>query len=101
MSIRCKLLDFNVVESNDSYNIEMFGINEKRETYYINVNDFKSFEECVNYVIQLDEETIQRMSNEPIYTDHEITHLIDDEWNKKNYNKTLNLYLHKLREFLN
>ena len=43
MTIRCKLLDFNVVESNDSYNIEMFGINEKRETYYINVNDFKPF----------------------------------------------------------
>jgi len=68
---------------------------------FINVNDFKSFEDCVNYVIQLDQQTIQQMSQEPIYTNHDITHLIDDEWNKKNYNKTLNLYLHKLRDFLN
>ena len=43
MSIRCKLIDFNVIDSQDSYNIEMFGIDEKRDTYYINVTDFKPF----------------------------------------------------------
>jgi DNA polymerase elongation subunit (family B) len=44
MAIRCKLLDFNVVESSgDEYKIEMFGINEKRESHYINVTDFKPF----------------------------------------------------------
>jgi hypothetical protein len=67
---------------------------------FINVNDFDTFEDCVNYVIQLDDKTIHAMSLEPIYTNHEITHLIDDEWNKKNYNKTLNLYINKLTTFL-
>lgn len=67
---------------------------------FINVNDFKTFEECVAYVIQLDDTTIQKMSEEPIYMDNEITHLIDDEWNAKNYNKTLQLYVNKLSTFL-
>ena len=67
---------------------------------FINVNDFHSFEDCVNYVISLDDTTIQQMSEEPIYMDNELTHLIDDEWNKTHGNKTLNLYLYKLYKFL-
>jgi DNA polymerase elongation subunit (family B) len=43
MSIRCKLIDFNVNENQDTYTIQMFGINEKRETFYMNVTDFKPF----------------------------------------------------------
>ena len=43
---------------------------------------------------------IQKMSEEPIYMDNEITHLIDDEWNAKKYNKTLQLYVNKLSTFL-
>jgi DNA polymerase elongation subunit (family B) len=43
MTIKCKLIDFNVSENNDAYNIEMFGINEHRDTFRINVSDFKPF----------------------------------------------------------
>ena len=67
---------------------------------FINVNDFKTFEDCVNYVIHLDDATIHAMSLETIYTNDEITHLIDDEWNKTNDNKTLNFYVNKLTTFL-
>jgi hypothetical protein len=67
---------------------------------FIRVNDFNSFEECVNYILQLDEQIIEKMTQEPIYTNNEITHLIDDEWNSKNYNKTLNYYMYKLGQFI-
>ena len=42
MSIRCKLIDFNVIEK-DQFVIQMFGINEKRETFSITINDFNPF----------------------------------------------------------
>ena len=42
MSIRCKLIDF-VVSETDKFKIQMFGINDKRETFSITVNDFKPF----------------------------------------------------------
>ena len=67
---------------------------------FINVDDFNSFEDCVNYVINLDNETIKKMSEEPIYMDNEITHLLNDEWNNINDNKTLKLYINKIKEFL-
>ena len=41
--MRCKLIDFNVVETKEDFHIQMFGINENRETYFINVTDFKPF----------------------------------------------------------
>ena len=43
MTLRCKLTDFNVVENKEEYHIHMFGINEQRETYFIDVTDFKPF----------------------------------------------------------
>ena len=42
MAIRCKLIDFNVSEK-DQFIIQMFGINEKRETFSITINDFNPF----------------------------------------------------------
>jgi hypothetical protein len=42
MAIRCKLIDF-VVSENDKFKIQMFGINDKRETFSITVNDYKPF----------------------------------------------------------
>jgi hypothetical protein len=67
---------------------------------FINVNDFKTFEDCVNYVISLDNKTIQKMAEEPIYLDNELTHLMDEEWNKIHGNTTLDRYIHKLQQFL-
>jgi len=43
MTMRCKLIDFNVVETKEDFHIQMFGINENRETYFIDVTDFKPF----------------------------------------------------------
>ena len=42
MAIRCKLIDF-VVNDSDQFKIQMFGINSKRETFSITVNDFMPF----------------------------------------------------------
>lgn len=67
---------------------------------FINVSDFNSFEDCVKYVINLDDETIKKMSEEPIYMDNEITNLLNDEWNSVNDNKTLTEYINKVKEFL-
>jgi hypothetical protein len=67
---------------------------------FINVNDFSSFEECVKYVINLDDDTIQKMYNEPIYTNDELTNLLNNEYNTNNTNNTLNSYLDMLKDFL-
>jgi len=68
---------------------------------FINVNDFTSFEECVDYIVSMSEEQIQEMTNQPIYnTDNEILNLLNDEYNSKQENKTLEFYLQKVREFL-
>jgi len=42
MAIRCKLIDF-VISETDQFKIQMFGINDKRETFSITVYDFKPF----------------------------------------------------------
>lgn len=69
---------------------------------FINVNDFNSFEECVKYVINMDEETIQRMTNEPIYNpNNDIVNLLNVEYNLINGNKTLDSYLLKIKNFIN
>ena len=45
----CKLLDFKVIEQDDLedgdkfYDIQMFGIDEKRRTYSITIKNFKPF----------------------------------------------------------
>ena len=49
------------------------------------MSDFNTFQECVNYVVNMTDEQIREMSNEPIY--------INDDYNKKNDNKILNEYI--------
>jgi hypothetical protein len=68
---------------------------------FINVDDFSSYEECVKYVNNLDEATIQKMSSEPIYNpESELVNLLNDEYNSTHTNKTYELYLSKFKEFL-
>ena len=68
---------------------------------FINVSDYNSFDECINYILSMDELTIKQMQNEPIYnTENEIINLLNDEYNLKNENKTLKSYLEKLNLFL-
>lgn len=79
-----------------SSNINDF-FNEKA---FINVNNFNSFEECVDYVISLDDETIKKMSQEPIYKDNDLINLFNEEYNNKYGNKVLDNYLNILKKFL-
>lgn len=68
---------------------------------FINVDDFASFEDCVDHVLQMDASEIKKMSEEPIYAaDSEIIHLFDDEYNRQHGNQTLTTYLNKLKEFV-
>ena len=67
---------------------------------FINVNDFKSFEECVNYVINMTDEQIEKMSNEPIYVNNDLCNLLNDEYNKNNDNKILKKYIDQIKNFL-
>ena len=67
---------------------------------FINVDDFESLEECVDYVIHLSDEKRQYMLEQPIYTDSEVIHLLDDEYNSTHDNKTLQNYTEKIKLFL-
>jgi hypothetical protein len=68
---------------------------------FIYVNDFPSLEACVGYVVNMSDEEREKMMNEPVYhPTNEIIHLMDDEFNKKNGNNTLNNYLKKMKYIL-
>jgi len=65
---------------------------------FINVNDFKTFEECVDYVIGMDDQMIREMVDEPIYVqNNELINLMNDLIPN---NETLNIYLNKLKDFI-
>jgi len=50
---------------------------------FINVDDFESFEKCVEYVLNMTEKQKQAMMNEPIYnTENDIVNLFHHEYNK-------------------
>jgi FkbM family methyltransferase len=69
---------------------------------FINVSDFRSFEDCVEYVIHMNEDTRKKMLAEPIYNEsNELIHLLDEDYNSKQKNKTLTAYIDKLKQFLN
>jgi len=67
---------------------------------FINVSDFNTFEDCVEYVINMSDEEIAAMLNEPIYMqNNDIVNLLNDEYNKKG-NKTLDTYLSKMKKIV-
>ena len=82
---------------------------------FINVSDFNTFEECVNYVVNMTDEQIREMSNEPIYMNDDLINqkdlsnnpygidlinLLNDDYNKKNDNKILNEYINIFKKFI-
>ena len=68
---------------------------------FINVSDYKNVEECVDFIINMKPEELEKMQKEPIYNEtNEIIHLMDEEFNAKNGNKTLDEYVNVVREFL-
>jgi NAD(P)-dependent dehydrogenase (short-subunit alcohol dehydrogenase family) len=78
MTLRCKLTDFNVVENKEEYHIHMFGINEMRETYFIDVTDFKQVNEFFSI------NTIDIVINLTGYNFDAFTHKINtDQLNKQ------------------
>lgn len=82
-----------------------WGTNYVKELFntkaFIYVNDFPSPEACVDYVLSLTDEDREKMMNEPIYhPTNEVIHLMDDEFNAKNGNKTLDNYLKKMKYIL-
>lgn len=79
-----------------SSNINEF-FNEKA---FINVSNFKSFEDCVNHVCNMTDEEIKQMTEEPVYKNNDLIHLLDDEYNSKNENKVLSSYLKQFDDFI-
>jgi len=83
-----------------------WGSNKVKEFFnekaFINVNDFKSFEGCVDYCINLSDEQISKMQNEPIYTNNELVNIFNEnfEKNKNGTNQVLNDYVQKVKEFI-
>ena len=68
---------------------------------YINLNDFNSMDDCVDYVSNLSDKEIDTILKEPIYNPtSELIRLLDDEYNSKNGNKTLIQYLQKIIKIL-
>jgi len=68
---------------------------------FINVSDFNTLEECVDYAINLSDKEIKKMSQEPIYNNNDLINLFNDDYNKQHNNKILNEYLDKFKSFLN
>jgi hypothetical protein len=64
---------------------------------FINVKDFKKINHCIKYVKNMSDEKRQQMLSEPILrTDNEIINMFKNNEN----NKTCQIYLSKMREFL-
>lgn len=76
---------------NDFFNPESF----------INVNNFDSFEDCVDYVVNMTDDEIYHMSKQNIYQNNDLINLINDDYNNKNDNKILKKYSNIMHAFLN
>ena len=63
---------------------------------FINVNDFNSFSECIDYVLSLNDVQIQEMTSVPFLKENnDIINMIKGENNDKN--QTLHIYAEKLK----
>ena len=72
---------------NDLFNPEAF----------INLSNFDSIDDCVDFVSKLSEEEIINMQNKPIYNEKsELINLLNDDYNTTYENKTLITYLTKI-----
>ena len=65
---------------------------------FINMHDFTSFEDCVDYVCHMSKSQIQQMASEPFYNEHnDIINLLNDNYKD---NKTLAKYINEFTAFL-
>ena len=64
---------------------------------FINVSNYNSYEDCINYMLNLTNEQITNMVNEPIYqSNNDIIQLL----NTTRPNNTRNVYINQLKDFL-
>ena len=66
------------------------------EKAFINVSNFPSLENCVNYAISMSDAERAKMLSEPIYKKSDLLNIFNDEYQP---NPILNSYLDKLRKF--
>jgi len=67
---------------------------------FINVNDYESFEDCVNYVCNMSDKDITKMSNEKIYFENnELLNIFNTKNNKNN--KILEYHIDSIKNILN
>ena len=67
---------------------------------FINVSNFKNFQECVEYVVNISNEEIHQIQKEYIYQSNDLVYLINDNYNSQNENKILNKYIIKIKNFI-
>lgn len=67
---------------------------------FINVNDFETFDKCVDYVLNLGDEERENILKQPFYHG-DLINLLNDEYNKNNENKVLKKYENIIYNFFN
>jgi hypothetical protein len=68
---------------------------------FVNLADFETVQECVNHIVNMTNEELIAMQNEPIYNEtSEIIHLMNDDFYSKHGNKIRDRYVKMMREFL-
>ena len=67
---------------------------------FININDFKNLDECIEYISNLSEDDINYMLNQNIYNDNDLVNIFNDEYNKNNHNKVLQEYNEQINKFI-
>ena len=67
---------------------------------FINVDDFKSFDDCINYVLNLSDEERENILKQPFYRG-DLINILNDEYNKNNENKVLKKYENIIYKFFN
>ena len=67
---------------------------------FININDFKNLDECIEHISNLSEKDINYILNQNIYNDNDLINIFNDEYNKKNNNLVLKEYNDKVNKFI-
>ena len=67
---------------------------------FINIDNFNTPEECVDYILNMSEQEITKMANQPIYTNDNLANLMNDQYNNNNNNIVLSTYLDKFKILL-
>lgn len=67
---------------------------------FINVDNFQTFDDCVNYVLNLSDEQRKIILEQPFYHG-DLINILNDEYNQNNKNKILIEYEKKINDFFN